>query len=66
MASMDTDMSIDNNYLDISEFVLDPIEWEVAKVLKMLTIEDYDIIPSPSNPRIPIPQRGLRHVRKSR
>lgn len=44
---------MDTNYLDIEEYLLDPIEQEVEKALRILRMgdemEEYDIIESISN-----------------
>jgi hypothetical protein len=43
---------MDSNYLVIDDYTLDPIEWEVERALKyLMPCEEYDIIPSPSNPK---------------
>lgn len=43
-------MNMDSNYLDIDEYLGDPIEWEVQRALKFATpIEEYDYVPSKSN-----------------
>ena len=50
MAYDTSNLTIDNNYLSIEEFVEFPIEEIVQRALETLNaIEEYDIIPSISN-----------------
>lgn len=50
MAYDTSNLTIDNNYLSIEEFVELPIEEVVRRALETLNaIEEYDIIPSISN-----------------
>ena len=50
MAYDTSNLTIDNNYLSIEEFVEFPMEEVVRRALETLdSIEEYDIIPSISN-----------------
>lgn len=50
MAYDTSNLTIDNNYLSIEEFVEFPVEEVVRRALETLNaIEEYDIIPSISN-----------------
>ena len=46
-------------FLDVDEYIEDPIEWEVERAIRILRPdEEYDIIPSSMN----IPQRRVYHT----